>query len=165
MAARGGNRFGLAAVLFLSLVWLGPVSARADGETLALPVETLVITRTSGAPLSLTVEVADDDSERERGLMGRDSLPPGSGMLFDFNKTRPVQMWMKDTKVPLDMLFIDRNGRITHIRQNAEPMSLDIIDSRGSVRFVLELGGGEVTRLGIAKGDRADSATIGRAGE
>ena len=86
--------------------------------------------------------------------MFRENLAPLHGMLFDFGTTRPVVMWMKNTKLPLDMIFIDSAGRITHIAANTVPMSEAIIPSEGPVRAVLEIGGGESARLGIEVGDK-----------
>ena len=75
-------------------------------------------------------------------------------MLFDFRETRPVAMWMKNTFIPLDMLFLDERGRVTHVSPNARPESLDVIPSQGPVRYVLELNGGAAARYGVAEGDR-----------
>lgn len=101
-----------------------------------------------------TVEMADNDERRTLGLMHRRSMPADAGMLFDFKRDSPVSMWMRNTLIPLDMLFMDRTGRVTHIHERAVPMSETIIESGGSVRAVLELNGGTVQRLGLKVGDR-----------
>jgi uncharacterized protein len=101
-----------------------------------------------------SVELATTDEERERGLMFRKELPDGRGMLFDFETERSVAMWMKNTLIPLDMIFIRADGRIANIAESTEPMSTRIIPSRGGVRAVLEVAGGTAKRLGIQVGDR-----------
>jgi uncharacterized protein len=101
-----------------------------------------------------TVEMADTDERRTLGLMHRRTMAPDAGMLFDFKRDGPVSMWMRNTLIPLDMLFMDRTGLVTHIHERAVPMSEAIIESNGSVRAVLELNGGTVQRLGLKIGDR-----------
>ena len=100
------------------------------------------------------VELADTPEARNRGLMFRRSLPADHGMLFDFGQPRPVAMWMRNTFIPLDMLFIDQNGRIANIVPNTVPLSEEVIRSDGPVRAVLELRGGVTAVLGIEPGDR-----------
>ena len=99
------------------------------------------------------VEVADKPAERARGLMFRASLAPDAGMLFDFGDTEPVHMWMKNTYIPLDMLFIRADGSIARVAENTEPFSLAAVSSGEPVRFVLEVAGGTASRLGIKRGD------------
>jgi uncharacterized membrane protein (UPF0127 family) len=101
-----------------------------------------------------TVEMADTDERRTLGLMHRRTMAADAGMLFDFKRDGPVSMWMRNTLIPLDMLFMDRTGLVTHIHERAVPMSETIIESNGSVRAVLELNGGTVQRLGLKIGDR-----------
>lgn len=98
------------------------------------------------------VWVADTDTHRQQGLMFVKSLPDSAGMLFVFEQPRKIQMWMKNTLIPLDMLFIDADGRVESIAVNTTPMSLNIIESKGAVIGVLELAGGATTRLGIKAG-------------
>lgn len=100
------------------------------------------------------VELALTPEQRSRGLMFRTDLAEDEGMLFDFGAPRPVGMWMRNTYIPLDMLFIDADGRITRIEANAEPLSERTISSGGPVRAVLELPGGTTEKLGIEPGDR-----------
>lgn len=99
-------------------------------------------------------EIADTPELRERGLMYRNFLGDNRAMLFDFEVERPVSMWMKNTFIPLDMLFIAGNGTIRNIARWATPQSLEAIDSDGAVRAVLEVNGGTADRLGIHAGDR-----------
>jgi hypothetical protein len=101
-----------------------------------------------------SVELAATDAERARGLMYRQELPEEHGMLFDFEREEPVAMWMHDTYIPLDMIFIRGDGRILRIAERTEPFSDRIIPSGGPVRAVLEVAGGTAKKLGIAPGDR-----------
>lgn len=100
------------------------------------------------------IEVADTDERRSNGLMFRAQMAPDAGMLFDFKIDAPVAMWMRNTLIPLDMLFIARDGRIVNIAERTVPHSETSIWSDGPVRAVLELNGGTVQRLGIRPGDR-----------
>lgn len=108
------------------------------------------------------VELALTPEQLSRGLMFRRAMAPNAGMLFDFGKrTQRVSMWMKNTILPLDMLFIDAGGRIESIAERTVPQSLVAISSRGLVRGVLELNGGTVSRLGIKPGDRVEHPIFG----
>ena len=100
------------------------------------------------------VELAQTLGQREQGLMERKSLPLNTGMLFLFDNTEIQHMWMKNTFIPLDMLFADKNGRIVTITHNTEPQSRKIISSRVPARYVLELRAGTAARLVIKVGDR-----------
>jgi uncharacterized membrane protein (UPF0127 family) len=119
----------------------------------AFPRSTLVIEAKSGTH-SFDVWVADTPPRRSQGLMYVKKLERGTGMLFMYGEPQVITMWMKNTLIPLDMLFVARDGRITRIARNASPHSLDIISSLGMVSGVIELGGGEASRLGIEQGDR-----------
>ena len=94
------------------------------------------------------------DEQRATGLMHRRELPEGRGMLFDFGRDQEIAMWMKNTYISLDMIFITRDGRIHRIAENTEPLSERIIPSGGPVRGVLEVIGGTARKFGIAPGDR-----------
>lgn len=140
-----------AIVLALSahlLVAFGPAAAPVTFERTPLAVQTAKGTYT------FTVEIADTDARRSLGLMHRTAMPADHGMLFDFKADENVAMWMRNTRIPLDMLFIDRNGRIVNIAERTVPYSEATIPSKGPVRAVLELNGGTVARLGIKPGDR-----------
>ena len=100
------------------------------------------------------VEIVANDADRAQGLMFRKELPQGRGMLFDFQREQNVAMWMKNTYIPLDMIFIAGDGRIIRIAENTEPLSEKIIVSGGPVRGVLEVIGGTARKLGIGPGDR-----------
>jgi len=109
--------------------------------------------KTKKGAVPFIVEVVKTPDKLASGLMFRESLPENRGMLFDFGKEKVRQMWMKNTLLPLDMIFIKRSGRIVKISENTEPKSLDLISSEDPVRFVLEINGGLCQRLGIKKGD------------
>jgi uncharacterized membrane protein (UPF0127 family) len=110
-----------------------------------------VITR--GGLVELSLEIADEPQERQRGLMYRRALAERAGMLFDFGAEQPVYMWMKNTYIPLDMLFVAADGQIVHIAARTVPHSEATISADRPVQGVIELAGGEAERLGIAVGD------------
>ncbi len=118
-------------------------------------LEQLVIVTASGRHPFL-VEVMRTEDQRERGLMFRRSLAADRGMLFDFKSERRVDMWMKNTFLPLDMIFIAKNGRVAAIAENAEPLSERIISSGAPAYGVLELNAGAAARIGVAIGDKVE---------
>jgi uncharacterized protein len=109
------------------------------------------------------VEVADTPAQMTQGLMFRQSLAPDAGMLFDYKEPTAATMWMRNTFIPLDMLFVDAQGRIVNIHQRAVPQSLDVIAAAAPVRAVIELNGGTTARLGIAPGDQVVHPIFGNA--
>lgn len=117
---------------------------------------------TAGGPHKFTVELALSDAQMEQGLMFRRSLAADAGMLFDFKTPTSVTMWMKNTLIPLDMLFLDEHGRIIDIHERAVPLSTDIIAGSRPARYVIELNGGTAARLGIRRGDAVTSPAIGK---
>ncbi|MBB3947549.1 hypothetical protein GGQ73_003517 [Rhizobium skierniewicense] len=133
----------------------------AAAET--FPSEQLTIQTAEGKTHPFTVELATTDGQRQQGLMYRKTMAPTNGMLFDFGKDRDVTMWMRNTLIPLDMLFISKEGKIEHIHPNAVPHSEAIISSNGAVRYVLELNGGAAEKLDIKRGDTVLSKQIGNA--
>jgi len=134
-----------------ALVALGLVGSASRAQ--AANLESLEIITASGV-VPFSVEVMRTDDELQRGLMFRKELPEGRGMLFDFRPERNVSMWMKNTLIPLDMIFIQADGRILRIAENAEVQSEKIIPSGGPVRGVLEVIAGTAKKLGIKPGDR-----------
>ena len=100
-----------------------------------------------------TAPVMKTRRELAKGLMFVKEMPKNRGMLFDFNGYKNVSMWMKNTYIPLDMLFIDCKRKIVDIFENAKPLSLDIIKPRGKVCYVLEINGGEAKAHDIHIGD------------
>jgi hypothetical protein len=129
-----------------------PVLVQAQPQT-PLPAAELFIETAKGRQRFM-VELADTDERRMIGLMHRNSLATDAGMLFDFKTDQPIAMWMRNTRIPLDMLFIARDGRVVNIAERAVPFSEQTIPSSGPVRAVLELAGGTASRLGIKPGDR-----------
>lgn len=125
------------------------------------PSESLTIQTSDGKKHEFAVELATTDAQRQQGLMFRKSMGQTNGMLFDFKMDREVTMWMRNTLISLDMLFISKTGKIEHIHAGAVPHSESIISSRGAVRYVLELNGGSAKSLGIKTGDTVRSAQIG----
>jgi uncharacterized membrane protein (UPF0127 family) len=107
------------------------------------------------------VDVADDNEERARGLMFVDQMPTLSGMLFVYDEPRRASFWMKNTLIPLDMLFADPAGVILRIHENAIPGDTTSIDGGVGVQYVLEINGGLASRLGIAEGDTLQHPTFG----
>ena len=123
--------------------------------------QTLEIASKSGVHL-FAVELAVTEEERARGLMFRRSVPDSYGMLFDFKRDQEVTMWMHNTYVSLDMIFIQSDGRIRRIAENTETESDKIIPSGGPVRAVLEVAAGTARKLGIEPGDRVATPILRR---
>jgi uncharacterized membrane protein (UPF0127 family) len=139
---------GLLAVLLLAFVV--PAALAEDTE---LPRSELLI-ESGGERHHFEVELAETRAQMMHGLMFRTDLADDAGMLFSYPRPQPVAMWMKNTLIPLDMLFIDKDGAIIRIARWTVPLSLESIPSGGPVRAVLELKGGITERLGIEVGDR-----------
>jgi len=135
------------ALLFLVFLPAGPHWQGAADQT------TLEIVTKSGVHV-FQVELAVTNEERATGLMYRKVLPEGRGMLFDFKPDQEVSMWMKNTYVSLDMIFIRADGRILRIAENTEPLSERLVPSGGPARAVLEVIAGTARKLGIAPGDQ-----------
>jgi hypothetical protein len=110
------------------------------------------------------VEIAATPGQQARGLMYRQEMAADAGMLFLFPDDRVLSFWMKNTLIPLDMLFLAADGRIVHIHPRAEPLSLTPIRSPGPARAVLEINGGLSQRLGIRAGDRVEHPAFRRGG-
>src|ERR1700761_3186323 len=119
----------------------------------AATFQTLEIATKSGVHV-FSVEIATTEEEKTTGLMYRKELPDGKGMLFDFSPEQQVSMWMKNTFIPLDMIFIRSDGRILRIAENTEPQSTRIIPSGGLAKGVLEVIAGTAKKYGIQPGDR-----------
>lgn len=132
--------FGLAGLLML------PLGARAaDGQG---------ILHTAKGDFTFNIEVVDTPAGREQGLMFRKTLAPDAGMLFDFKIEQNVAFWMKNTLIPLDMVFIAANGVVKTIKAEAQPHDLTPVPSGAPVRFVLEIAGGRAAEIGLEPGDR-----------
>jgi uncharacterized protein len=138
-------------------------SNAAGGRAMMLPVDpTPLVAVTANGERSFSIEVADTTAEREAGLMFREDMASDHGMLFVFEQTREVNFWMKNTPLPLDLIFIGQDGRIRAIKQG-EPQSEAIISPGEPVRFVLELKAGTAAKDGIAEGDLLRHPAIGAA--
>ena len=144
---RCGPRTVLLAVVVAALALFANAGARAANFQ---PLE--IVTR-SGVHV-FSVEMATTEEERQTGLMYRKELPDGKGMLFDFSPEQQISMWMKNTYISLDMIFIRADGRILRIAENTEPMSTRIISSGGPAKGVLEVIAGTAQKYGIQPGDR-----------
>ena len=142
---------GLCAVL-AALVPVGAIAAQSGLET--FDHDSLVIQTAQGARHTFSVEIARTPEQQMQGLMYRRSMPADSGMLFVYDQDAPIAMWMKNTLIPLDMVFIARDGRIVYVFERAVPMSLETITADRPVAGVLELNGGTAARLGISEGGR-----------
>lgn len=133
-------------------------------QDIVFPQSELTIHTAGGKTYPFTIELALDNAQRERGLMFRKQMDANHGMLFDFGMERQVAMWMENTVLALDMVFIRTDGTISHIRENAVPFSRDIIDSRGPVKYVLELNAGRTRALGIKVGDKVIGKSLKNGG-
>ncbi|MDC0656593.1 DUF192 domain-containing protein [Leisingera sp. SS27] len=108
--------------------------------------------RGSWGQTGFSVEIADDEQERAQGLMFRESMPRGAGMLFVYDRPQPAAFWMKNTLIPLDIIFLDKTGLVTTVHENAKPGDLTPIPGGDEVFAVLEINGGLARRYGIAPG-------------
>lgn len=149
----------LCGMVLLATTLASPIQAQPQPT---LPQSDLVINTAKG-PQRFRVELADNDMSRSRGMMFRTSMAPDAGMLFDFKQEQMASFWMRNTLLPLDMLFIKADGTILNIHQRAIPHDESGVNSTGPVRAVLEVNGGTVSRLGIKPGDTVDHAIFGRA--
>ena len=139
----------LAAAFAFVLVLVASVGVTAQGaESDSLEVVT------STGQHAFKIEIADNDATRERGLMDRRYMAANHGMLFEFDREAPVAFWMKNTYIPLDMVFIASSGVVTHVVANAEPLSERVIPSAGPCVAVLELNGGTAASIGLKVGDK-----------
>ena len=147
--------------LFVCLVLTAGVAAREITTAQpTLPTTPLIIDTVKGAN-RFTVEMALTWEQQERGLMFRRTLAPNAGMLFDFQRESNQAFWMKNTLIPLDLIFIKANGTIARIAPNCKPLSEDPIPSYEPVRAVLEIPGGRAAELGMKAGDKVRSSIFG----
>jgi uncharacterized protein len=150
--------------LLVVLLWIG----FATGTHAAAPLQTFdksrLVIETATGPRYFDIELALTPAQQEQGLMYRQKLAPNAGMLFDFGDTAERAFWMKNTLIPLDMLFIAADGHVADIHERAVPLSENIIESHALARAVLELNGGTVARLHIKVGDVVHYKAFGNAG-
>ena len=151
--------FGRTAIFFaaamnvaLSLLLLLVVSACS--------AENRLVAHTAKGDFTFNVEIADTPDARAQGLMFRQDLSSDSGMLFDFHEERETSFWMRNTFIPLDMIFIGADGIVRNVHVNARPQDPTSIRSDGKVRFVLEIPGGRSVEIGLKPGDRIEHSRI-----
>lgn len=149
---RSVSRNTAAFLLLAVMIVTFPFASIADPAQLTIT--------SANAKHTFQVEVMRTAEDRARGLMFRRHLDADSGMLFDFLEPLTARMWMKNTYIPLDMLFIREDGEITNIAKDTVPQSTAVLSSVGKVRFVLELNAGTTTRRGIEPGDKVGLQTL-----
>lgn len=154
-SAEARRRLVTAAAFIICVSFGAPAPAQQARTSTPAPVptQTLEIATASGVH-TFAIEFVANDADRAKGLMFRAELPEGRGMLFDFARDQEIAMWMKNTLIPLDMIFIEGDGRIRRIAENTTPLSESIIPSGGPVRGVLEVIAGTARKFGIKPGDR-----------
>lgn len=136
-----------------------PPSAAPQGRPQHLATESLVV-HTAHGPQAFKVQFADSEQTREIGLMFRKDMPSDEGMIFEFFQPQPVAFWMRNTILPLDIIFISGDGHILNVAANARPFDETPLPSAGDARAVLEINAGLATRLGIKAGDKITDARI-----
>ncbi|HEX9753160.1 MAG TPA: DUF192 domain-containing protein [Methyloceanibacter sp.] len=150
---RGIDRFArVASACLLALALCAASDLAAGAATLVLKTET--------GDHSFDIEVATTDQDRALGLMFRRSLPENAGMLFLYDPPQPAAMWMKNTLIPLDIVFISPDGRVHRIESGAEPFSTSLIPSEGTISAVLELNAGQADKIGLKRGDKVVSPEL-----
>jgi len=158
-------RFILSAAPFLALALFATAFAQTDPSAPDAVVEyggpDPVIIETTQGPVEFIAEIADTEASRTRGMMYRESMEPDAEMLFDFEIVRPVSIWMANTMIPLDILFIREDGTIAKIVANAQPYSRRSMPSDFPVLAVLEIVGGRAAETGIAPGDLVRHSLFG----
>jgi len=138
--------------LAVAVVVAMPIAARADDSHAVL--------HTKKGDFPFNIETVDTEAGRDQGLMFRKSLASDAGMLFDFFTTQPVEFWMKNTLIPLDMVFIAADGTVKTVHANAVPEDLTPIPSGVPIRFVLEIAGGRAAEIGLEPGDRLEQSRV-----
>lgn len=142
LVSSGLRRLGVGLAVATTLL---PVAALADESKLTL--------RTDTGAYEFSVEVVDTPESRAKGLMYVTELADDAGMLFDFKEERPVSFWMRNTFIPLDMIFVGTDGVVRNVHANARPHDPTGIPSDGPVQFVLEIPGGRAAEIGLQAGD------------
>lgn len=145
-----------ALLLFAAGLWAAAMTGPAE----AMRNETLTLVTASGAKHLINVEITETAEEMQRGLMFRTHMAENAGMLFVYDSPREVTMWMENTHIPLDMVFIRADGVVHRIEAWTEPFSRKTIGSRGDVIACLELVGGAAQKLGLKPGDKVEHAAF-----
>jgi len=152
-----GSRAGLRWLSVLALALWGALAGSVRAE--CSPGAVTVIGDWGTARFA--VDVADDPAERSRGLMFVEAMPVMRGMLFVYDRPQPASFWMRNTLIPLDMIFADETGTIRHVHVNAVPLDETPISGGDGIQYVLEINGGLSDRLGIGVGDLLQHPAIG----
>ena len=145
-----------ASMIFLVLICLSPVQAEnsVPKQLVGWKQELIAIEKVRGENVVINAYIADTPAKRAQGLMHVTDLPENAGMLLVFSQPRQISIWMKNTLISLDILFLNPSGRIVKIHKNAEPLSLASIPSHARVKWVLELNAGVAGKLNLRLGDR-----------
>lgn len=154
------KRIGLVLLMLMGVLATALPGARAD-ESIQFEKTDLVIATAAGDEHRFTVEIAETTRQRSRGLMFRESLAPDQGMLFVYPGEQEIRMWMRNTLIPLDMLFVALDGTIVSIAADTVPLSEEIVSSGAAARGVIELAGGTARRLDIQPGDKVRHPLFG----
>jgi len=156
MTSLTGLLRSIALGLPLGLLWLAVSVGPAESQQglASFERDSLILRSADGVERAFDIELAVSSQQQAQGLMYRRNLAADAGMLFVYRPARPVSMWMKNTLIPLDMLFIAEDGEIVKIVERTVPLSLATISSGQRVRAVLEVNGGTASRLEIRPGDR-----------
>ena len=149
------NNFNLLYRFFLIFIFLAGMLGCSEIVRAENSFETLTIRTVTGKEINYQIEIADTDETRRRGLMYRMEMPTNQGMLLDFGSAQKVAIWMKNTYLPLDIIYIDTAGIITKIVPDAVPHSTATMNSDSRVRAVLEVNAGQTVYHGISVGDHA----------
>jgi uncharacterized protein len=156
-------RSGAAVQAALFCICLAVAASVLVGPADAMRQDTLKLITAQGA-LVIDVEITESMEEKARGLMFRTRLPDNGGMLFSYDTAQEITMWMENTYIPLDMVFIRADGVVHRIEAWTEPFSRNIIASHGNVVACLELAGGAAQRFGLKAGDRVEYPLFGTSG-
>ena len=164
---RNAGRTAVLAAAMVAPMLSGACRAETPPSVAAAPAAPVAVTEplsidTTRGTVAFKVEIADSDAEREQGLMYRTSLAPDAGMLFIWDRAAPRAFWMRNTYIPLDILYIGANGRVLSIAAMAQPFDETPIPSRGEAKAVLELAGGRAAELGIDLGDQVHHKMFGQ---
>ncbi|MEE8295686.1 MAG: DUF192 domain-containing protein [Sphingomonadales bacterium] len=130
-----------------------PANSYQDGRPQSLPLEALSV-ETAGGTYKFQVQIAQTVEQKQIGLMFRNNMPAGEGMLFTYKYPEVAGFWMRNTYISLDILFVRGDGTIANIARNTTPLSLDMVSSNGHIIGVLEINGGLAEKLGIEPGDK-----------
>ncbi|PVB63605.1 DUF192 domain-containing protein [Labrenzia sp. 011] len=155
------RRLAIAGFTLCVIFFTAPLFANAEDGVTPLRTESLVV-RSGDREHNFEVEVAETDRQRAKGLMFREEMPADKGMLFVFAAEGDRYFWMKNTPLPLDIIYINAAGRIVSIAADTTPFSEDVIPSAGPAKFVLELNAGTSARLGIDPGDMVSSPSMAK---